>query len=105
MLMVKKPVVPTIVIPPVLIEAVKSKRVVPFLGAGASKEARNAAGKQPPDANQLRDILAMKFFGKPMPNRDVMAVAEMAISISGGTVVRPRYRGTASAQQFYRWRS
>jgi hypothetical protein len=56
-----------------------------FLGAGASRESKNAAGKQPPDANQLRDILAQKFFGKPMPNRDVMAVAEMAISVSGGS--------------------
>jgi cold shock CspA family protein len=72
-------------IPEVLIEAVKSKRVIPFLGAGASKESRNAAGKTPPDADQLRDILAQKFFGKLIPNRDVMAVSEMAISSAGGT--------------------
>jgi hypothetical protein len=74
-----------ITIPAVLVEAVKSKRVIPFLGAGASKESKNAAGKQPPDADQLRDILAQKFFGKPMPHRDVMAVAEMAIAVSGGS--------------------
>jgi hypothetical protein len=74
-----------ITIPAVLVEAVKSKRVIPFLGAGASKESKNAAGKQPPDAEQLRDILALKFFAKQMPNRDVMAVAEMAISVSGGS--------------------
>jgi hypothetical protein len=84
-IMGKKPFSPPITIPAVLIEAVKSKRVIPFLGAGASKEARNSAGKQPPDADQLRDILATKFFGKLIPNRDVMAVSEMAISSAGGT--------------------
>jgi tetratricopeptide (TPR) repeat protein len=66
-----------------LIEAVKAQRCVLFLGAGASKEARNVEGKKPPDADQLRDILADRFFRKAMPNRDVMAVAEMAIASSG----------------------
>lgn len=66
-----------------LIEAVKAQRCVLFLGAGASKEAKNAEGETSPDANQLRDILADRFFGKAMPNRDVMAVAEMAIANSG----------------------
>ena len=84
-IMGKRPSTPMITIPAVLVEAVKSKRVIPFLGAGASKESKNAAGKQPPDAEQLRDILALKFFAKQIPNRDVMAVAEMAISVSGGS--------------------
>ncbi len=69
-----------ITLPTVLVESVKGQRCVLFLGAGASKEALNSDGHRPPDANQLRDILAMKFFSKPMPNRDVMAVAEMAIA-------------------------
>src|SRR6516165_1017879 len=81
----KKPAGPLVKIPDVLVEAVKSKRVIPFLGAGASKESRNSTGKMPPDADQLRDILAQKFFGKPIPNRDVMAVSDMAISSAGGT--------------------
>lgn len=71
-------------LPAQLIEAVKSKRAIPFLGAGSSKEARDADGKMPPDADQLRDILAQRFFGKDIRNRDVMAVAEMAIQSSGG---------------------
>ncbi|MAZ17627.1 MAG: hypothetical protein CL535_15025 [Ahrensia sp.] len=66
-----------------LIEAVKGQRCVLFLGAGASKEAKNSNGETPPDADQLRDILASRFFGKPMPNRDVMGVAEMAIATTG----------------------
>jgi hypothetical protein len=96
----KKPTTPPISIPEVLVEAVKSKRVIPFLGAGASKESKNSAGKQPPDADQLRDILALKFFGKLIPNRDVMAVSEMAISSAGGTglvyeAVRQAFEGFA----------
>ncbi|MFC7064259.1 hypothetical protein [Brucella rhizosphaerae] len=72
-----------ITLPTSLIEAVKAQRCVLFLGAGASKEARNEKGDTPPDANQLRDILADRFFRKAMLNRDVMAVAEMAITNSG----------------------
>ena len=83
--MAKREIAPALVLPVPLAEAIKSKRVIAFLGAGASKEFKNAAGKSPPDADQLRDILAQKFFGKPIPNRDVMAVAEMAIASSGGS--------------------
>lgn len=75
---------PKIQLPPALIEAVKGARVVPFLGAGASKEAVDPSGNRPPDANQLRDALAQHFFGKPIPNRDLMTVAEMAIRNGAG---------------------
>ena len=75
---------PPIAIPTLLSEAVKTKRAVLFLGAGASKEAKNAAGQNPPDANQLRDILAREFFRREMKTRDVMAVAEMAIASGVG---------------------
>lgn len=73
-----------VVIPSPLIEAVKSKRIILFLGAGASKESKNSLGQTPPDADQLRDILAQRFFGVSIKNRDVTAVAEMAIASSGG---------------------
>ena len=71
-------------LPPALIEAVKGTRVIPFLGAGASKEAVDSDGSRPPDADQLRDVLAQRFFGKPIPNRDLMTVAEMAIRNGSG---------------------
>ena len=74
-------------IPELLLDAIRAKRALLFLGAGASKEAKNSADNSPPDSDQLRDILAKQFFGKPIPNRDVMAVAEMASEASGG---RPR---------------
>jgi ribosomal protein S12 methylthiotransferase accessory factor YcaO len=67
-------------IPTLLADSVKNKRAILFLGAGASKEAKNAANQTPPDADQLRDILAARFFAQPMKGRDVMAVAEMAIA-------------------------
>lgn len=72
-------------IPFLLTEAVKSGRAILFLGAGASKECRNKAGDTPPNAEQLRDILSQKYFGKLMPERNVMAVAEMAIENGAGS--------------------
>jgi tetratricopeptide (TPR) repeat protein len=82
----------TLFVPTLLVEAIKGQRCVLFLGAGASKEAKNANGDTPPDANQLRDILAGRFFGKEMKNRDVMGVAEMAISNSGSASVYEEVR-------------
>jgi hypothetical protein len=58
-------------IPTLLADSVKNKRAILFLGAGASKEAKNAANQTPPDADQLRDILATRFFAQPMKGRDV----------------------------------
>ena len=53
--------------------------------SGRFQGGEGAWRKSPPDANALRDILAEKFFGKDMPNRDVMAVAEMAAASAGGS--------------------
>src|SRR5665213_4330846 len=71
-------------IPFLLSEAVKNGRAILFLGAGASKECKNARGDTPPNAEQLRDILSTKYLGKLMPKRDVMSVAEMAIENGAG---------------------
>lgn len=71
-------------LPAPLIAAVQDRRAVVFLGAGASKECRDAKGNTPPNADQLATILAKKFFGEEMPGMDVMTVAEMAISSSAG---------------------
>jgi hypothetical protein len=43
----RKPTV-RVQIPILLADAVKNKRAILFLGAGASKEAKNAAGQTPP---------------------------------------------------------
>jgi tetratricopeptide (TPR) repeat protein len=71
-------------IPFLLSEAVKSGRAILFLGAGASKECKNANGDTPPNGDQLRDIISKKYFGKLMPNRTLAAVAEMAIESGAG---------------------
>ena len=78
-------------IPFLLREAVRNGRAILFLGAGASKECRNKSGETPPDADQLRDIISQKYFGKLMPRRTVMAVAEMAIENGAGSRVRTHY--------------
>lgn len=71
-------------IPYLLTEAVRSGRAILFLGAGASKECKNEKGERPPNADQLRDILSQKYFGKKMSNRNVMGVSELAISSGAG---------------------
>ncbi|QND48253.1 hypothetical protein HB780_21790 [Rhizobium lusitanum] len=72
-------------LPFLLTEAVRSGRAILFLGAGASKECVNEKGDRPPNSDQLRDILSQKYFGKLMPNRDVMGVAELAIASGAGS--------------------
>ena len=73
-----------VVIPFLLQEAVRNGRAILFLGAGASKECRDVAGRSPPDGDQLRDLLAIKYMGRPMPTRSVQTVAEMAIENGAG---------------------
>lgn len=90
-------------VPYLLSEAVKNGRAILFLGAGASKECRNPAGDSPPNANQLRDVLSQKYFGKLMPNRSVMSVAEMAIEAGAGRnlvfeTVNEAYSGFACSE-------
>lgn len=71
-------------LPHILVEAVKEKRAVLILGAGASKECRNSAGDTPPDGNQMRDQLASKYLGTRNEKRDLMTVSEMAIENGHG---------------------
>ena len=73
--------------PPGLVEAVKNKRVVLFLGAGASMEARGVRAAKPPSADQLRADLGRRFLGDPFDGYDLMSVADMAIRQAGQSVV------------------
>ena len=72
-------------IPFLLGEAVKNGRAILFLGAGASKECKDSKEKRPPNGEELRDIISQKYFGKLMPKRTVMSVAEMAIENGAGS--------------------
>ena len=75
---------PDIVLPHLLVDAVKSQRAALLLGAGASTECKNTTGDQPPDGQKLRDALAKKFLGTTSETRDLMTVAELAISSGAG---------------------
>lgn len=74
----------TLILPHLLIEAVKDQRAVVVFGAGASKECVASDGRRPLDANGLRDHLAQKFLGTSNETRDLATVAEMAISSGAG---------------------
>lgn len=76
-----------ITLPPGLVEAVKNKRVVLFLGAGASMEARGPGGMKPPSSKDLRAALGKKFLGDSFEDYDLMTVADLAIRSAGQPVV------------------
>ena len=73
---------PHISLPPALIEAVKTGRVVLFLGAGASLEARDGQGKKAPSTKKLTELLSAKFLGEENPKFDLQTTSEMA-SLAG----------------------
>ncbi|MEL6323314.1 MAG: hypothetical protein AAFQ84_03680, partial [Pseudomonadota bacterium] len=70
-------------LPAPLIEQMRTGRVVLFLGAGASLEAKSPDGSKPPTGPKLADILAEKFVGEKVKDVDLMQVAEMAQRIAG----------------------
>ena len=79
-------------LPPGLVVAVQNQRVVMFLGAGASLEARGPNNAKPPSAGDLRTALARHFFDDPLDNYDLMSVASMAIQQAGQGAVFERVR-------------
>ena len=79
--------VPPVTIPAPLIEAVRSGRVILFLGSGASMEAKSENGIQPPSAKQLAADLGQHFLGQDLSDFGLMQVAEMASRARGQNVV------------------
>lgn len=75
--------IPTIDLPSGLVSAIKERRAVLFLGAGASLECVNDSGKNPPSALELRDKLCDKFFEGEFKDYDLKAIADFAISQHG----------------------
>lgn len=69
----------SIILPEDLVQAVIAQRCVLFLGAGASMEAIDSAGKHPPSGAGLRTIVGQHFYGKPMEGYDLISLAEIAI--------------------------
>ena len=79
--------VPPVTIPAPLVEAVRSSRVILFLGSGASMEAKSENGMQPPSAKQLAADLGKHFLGQDLSDFGLMQVAEMASRARGQNVV------------------
>lgn len=84
-------------LPPALIESVKNGRVVLFLGAGASMEAKTQQGASAPSAGSLAKSLQERFLGSSEPNPDLMFTADVTARTAGAHVVSEFIRATLSA--------
>lgn len=72
---------PKLTLPPHLLNEIESGNVVLFLGAGASREARNSRNERPPLAKELAGLIARKFLNDKyatFPLNQVAALAESA---------------------------
>ena len=70
-------------IPPVLADQTRQGRVILFLGAGASRDARDSKGASPPTGQGLAERLSDKFLGGQFHDADLSTVAALAISELG----------------------
>ncbi|SEM33394.1 Flp pilus assembly protein TadD, contains TPR repeats [Roseovarius azorensis] len=78
---------PNRTLPPPLVSALKDRRVVLFLGAGASLEARTSSRAKPPTGYELRDLLCDRFFGGEYKSYDLASAADFAIERHGSIIV------------------
>lgn len=67
-------------IPEPLLDSIRAGSAILFLGAGASRGAKNDAGEQPPDGNELKEIICDKFLGGSFKDKGLEFVAELAAS-------------------------
>ena len=74
-------------LPPPLVSALKDRRVVLFLGAGASLEAKNTSRAKPPTGDELRDLLCDRFFAGDYKSYDLASAADFAVERHGSIIV------------------
>ena len=86
-------------VPEPLLAAIREQRAVLFVGAGASRDAKSAAGTKCPTTEELRASLAQRFLGSDMAGYDLMSVAEMAIQANGSAVVFEHIRDLMKDQE------
>src|SRR5947208_15698077 len=67
-------------LPTDLVNQARNGRVVLFLGAGASRGARNREGKKPPLGNDLRDLIVKRLLTEKHASDNLAWVSELASS-------------------------
>lgn len=67
-------------IPPVLIESIKKKNIVLFLGSGFAFNAVHPENKKAPFGNELSNLISEEFLGGKFKDNSLVFVAELAIS-------------------------
>jgi SIR2-like domain len=75
-------------LPDYLLSQVQAGNAVLFLGAGASRDAKTAAGKRGPTGKELGDMISGKFLGGKYDAYPLNQVAEYAISESNLATVQ-----------------
>lgn len=66
-----------------IVDAIRERRAVLFLGAGASKGAKDKSGKEIPDGSQLALILSEKLLGREYKSDKFTKVYSLACSSKG----------------------
>lgn len=69
-------------IPKILIEHIKNKNAVLFLGSGFAHNAKHPKGKNPPLGNELANMISDKFLNGEFKNNSLTFVSDLAISES-----------------------
>jgi hypothetical protein len=64
-------------LPSNLIDALRTKKLVLFLGAGASWDAAHPIGKAIPTGPELRDIVSDQFLDGQLKDRSLAEVSEL----------------------------
>lgn len=69
-------------LPKILIDNIKNKNVVLFLGSGFSYNAIHSEGKQPPLGGKLAEMIAKEFLGEEFIDSPLTYVSDLSISES-----------------------
>ena len=63
-----------------VVDIIREGRAFLFLGAGASRDSLHPKSIEPPNGQQLAELIADKFLGHEFRDRSLAQVAELAIS-------------------------
>ena len=75
-----------------LLDKIRNGEAILFLGAGAVKGAKSKDGVEPPNADQLRDILSDEFLGGAKKNASLSEVAEFSKNDAGISAVQNKIK-------------